>query len=336
MLACNISYNLPMKDVSGFLKNFTRNLRQNFQAMSSTPETGRSQTNSFPVGTAPDLRDEGLKHASQIANLAKEANKQLCIVRALEISVSSSDSIKAVSGFLHIPQKYEDRQSENRMETGAILLSGAGGGVVGPSSVYLSIADKLASLDRGIPVLRLDYRYPARNKYCVSDVLAAMDYLKRDYAVGRIVLVGWSYGGAPVFTVGGDDDRVVGCATVASQTAETNGIVQVAHKAIPVLLMHGTGDQRLGASCSESLRDRYLKYGSRLDVQLKLFDGDDHSLSHNSLKVEELLCDFIMKQAGEKVQSSERADILQKPVLGEQEKIEKMEAGGDLRGESFK
>lgn len=291
---------------------------------------------SSPTSGTPDLKDEGLKHASKFANLAREANKQVCSVHALEIAVSSSDTIKAVSGFLHVPQDYQRRASEARGRTAAILLSGAGGGVVGPSSVYLSIADKLASLDRGLPMLRLDYRYPARNKYCVSDVLAAMDHLKTEYAVGRFILVGWSYGGAPVFTVGGEDDRVVGCATVASQTAETNGIVQVARKGIPVLLMHGTGDQRLGASCSESLRDRYQKYGSRENVELKLFDGDDHSLSQNSLKVEEMLCDFIMKQAGEKIGDSEQAEVVQRTTLGAQEKIEKMELGGDLRGESVK
>ena len=63
-------------------------------------------------------------------------------------------------------------------QTAAILLSGAGGGLVGPSSMYLGIATKLSILKQGIPVLRLDYRYPARNSYCVADVLAAMDYLE--------------------------------------------------------------------------------------------------------------------------------------------------------------
>ena len=30
------------------------------------------------------------------------------------------------------------------------------------------MADKLASMNKGIPVIRLNYRYPARNKYCVA------------------------------------------------------------------------------------------------------------------------------------------------------------------------
>lgn len=313
-----------MKNLSGFLRQLGRNLRQNLQTMSSASNTPGSPTPTDPDKKPPNLDSENLKHASEYPNLIKDANKDAATVEPLEITVSSSDTIKAVLGFLHVPKNYQREQSEGREKTAAILLSGASGGVVGPSSIYLSIADKLASLNRGVPVLRLDYRYPARNRYCVSDVLAAMDYLKTSYAVGRFVLVGWSYGGAPVFTVGGQDDRVVGCATIASQTAETNGITQVARRSVPVLLMHGTGDQRLGVSCSESLRDRYKRYSTDGDVQLKLFAGDDHSLSNNSLKAEELLCEFIMKQAGEKIDNAEQKNVVQKLLLGEQEKIEKL------------
>ena len=95
---------------------------------------------------------------------------------------------------------------------------------MGPSSIYLSIADKLASLNKGIPVMRLDYQYPARNRYCVADVQAAMKYLETGYGLSRFVLVDWSFGGAPVYTLGGCDETVVGCATIASQAAETDGI----------------------------------------------------------------------------------------------------------------
>lgn len=324
-----------MKNVSAFLNQLQRNLRRNLQAMSSTSETARTLTPPRPDRHLPDLKDKSLKHTSELPSLVKEVNKQVCNVKPVEIKVSWSDTVKLVSGFLHTPHNYGREQSEGREKTAAILLSGASGGVVGPSSIYLSIADKLASLNRGIPVLRLDYRYPARNRHCVPDVLAAMNYLRNGYAVSRFVLVGWSYGGAPVFTVGGQDNRVVGCATIASQTAETDGISQVARKGIPVLLMHGTEDQRLGASCSESLRDRYKRHSSGGDVQLKLFDGDDHSLSNNSLRAEELLCDFIMKQEGEEIGETEQKYVVQKPLLGEQEKVEKMKKAGDLHGESI-
>ncbi|KAL9121067.1 MAG: hypothetical protein Q9187_002372 [Circinaria calcarea] len=188
------------------------------------------------------------------------------------------------------------------------------------------MADKLASLKRGIPVLRLDYRYPARNKYCVRDVESAMNYLEKSYAVSRFVLVGWSFGGAPVFTVGGKDRRVVGCATVASQTADTDGIGSLAPR--PVLLLHGTGDQVLNPICSERL---YKMYGPAGQRTIKLFENDNHALTENSLEAEELLCNFIMKCAGVDIDAAER-QVISKPLMTSKDKVGYMERGGDLRG----
>ena len=307
--------------------------------MTSTPPgrnslSARSSTPTRTDGQPPDHGNQNLQHAPGLSSLAKDSNKQICSVKPVDITVSKSDTVKAVSGFLHVPQNYRREQSEGREKTAAILLSGAGGGVVGPSSIYLSIADKLASLNRGIPVLRLDYRYPARNRYCVPDVIAAMDYLRNGYAVSRFVLVGWSYGGAPVFTAGSQDERVVGCATVASQTAETDGLSTVARRGVPVLLLHGTADRTLGASCSESLAERYKRYSSGHQAELALLEGDDHALTKNSLKAEELLCAFIMRQAGEEIDEREQDSVIRKPLVEGQDKIEKMRLGGDLRDEN--
>ncbi|KAF2257451.1 alpha/beta-hydrolase [Trematosphaeria pertusa] len=240
-----------------------------------------------------------------------------CIVKPLTIKVDDGPD-GAVPGFLHLPPSTTASPSN----TAAILLSGAGGGVVGPSSIYLSLADKLASLKRPVPVLRLDYRFPARNRYCVRDVLAAMQQLEEQYQINKFVLIGWSFGGAPVFTVGGPDLRVVGCATVASQTAETEGVRSLAPR--PVLLLHGTGDRTLSYSCSERL---FAQYGPRGDRELKLFNGDDHALRRNSLEAERLIGGFILKCAG----ISERDAALAEKLVGDDEKVELMKRGGDLR-----
>lgn len=335
-----------MSLLTNALKQFQRNLRQNLQAMASTPSaltslSDRSSTLSHSERQGPNKQDNKLQHAPKAFDVAKNAYKQLCTVKPLDIEVSSSDQVKTVSGILHLPQSYHWEHSDGGGtggaggKTAAILLSGASGGLVGPSSIYLSIADKVASLNHGIPVLRLDYRYPARNKYCVPDVVAAMNYLQAGYAISRFVLVGWSYGGAPVFTVGGRDDRVVGCATVASQTAETDGIRSVARKGVPILLLHGTGDRTLSPSCSESLYQRYRNAARGGQREIKLFEDDDHALTRNSLQAEELLCEFIMRQAGGYIGQSEKEGLVQKPLLEQTERIEKMKEGGDLRGESI-
>lgn len=292
----------------------------------SGPKTSLSTSRppSAPPTNLSTYEAEKLSHAPNLEPLTA-SQKQVCKVKPLNIKVND-ELYGTAPAFLHIPQNYRREKAEGRKKTAAILLSGASGGVVGPSSMYLSIADKVASLNKGIPVMRLDYRYPARNKYCVADVLAAMKYLETGYNVSRFVLVGWSFGGAPVFTLGGSDERVVGCATVASQTADTEGIATLAPK--PVLLMHGTGDRTLRYSCSQQLFDDYGPGGER---ELKLFEGDDHALTRNAREAEERLCDLIMRCAGAEIGGEERK-VVQSELLGDGDRVRLMEKGGDLEG----
>lgn len=293
----------------------------------SSPKTSLSTSrppSNPPIDLSP-YENQKLSHPPNVQVL-DEAKKQVCKVKPLSIKVND-ELYSTVPAFLHIPQNYQRQQAEGRGKTAAILLSGAGGGVVGPSSMYLSTADKLASMNRGIPVMRLDYRYPARNRFCVADVQAAMKYLETGYAFSRFVLVGWSFGGAPVFTLGGSDKRVIGCATVASQTAETDGIGKLSPR--PVLLLHGTGDRTLRYSCSQSL---YEDYGAEGERELKLFAGDDHALTKNSREAEERLCEFIMKCAGIEIGREERK-VVQSQLIDDGDRIELMKEGGDLKGD---
>ncbi|KAF9698070.1 hypothetical protein EKO04_003503 [Ascochyta lentis] len=284
-------------------------------ATMSAPRTYLSSTSRPPTPAKPARLDDylGLSHAPQ-------SNKP-CIVKPMTIIVEDGPD-GAVPGFLHLPPTASATPSSR---TAAILLSGAGGGIVGPSSIYLSLADKLASLVQPVPALRLDYRYPARSKYCVSDVLSAMDELESRYGINNFVLVGWSFGGAPVFTIGGSDPRIVGCATVASQTAETEGILTLSPK--PLLLLHGTGDRTLSKSCSESL---YERYGSKGDRHLHLFPNDDHALTKNSLEAEQLIGGFILKCAGIQAGSGDEG-VLAEKLVDDEEKVKLMARGGDLR-----
>lgn len=308
-----------------FARQLLSNLRTNFNTMArnGTSLSATTQLNKETQEPPKLSQYQGLEHLPAYG----EGLPIKCVVKSLDIKVEDGPD-GTVAAFLHIPEHQETNPTMNA-DTAAILLSGAGGGVVGPSSMYISIADKLASLRKGIPVMRLDYRYPARNKYCVPDVLAAMKFLERNVSVSRFVLVGWSFGGAPTFTVGGMDDRVVGCATVASQTAETEGIKNVGKRGIPLLLLHGTGDRTLSPSCSQRLYDMYGEKGKR---KIELFPGDDHALTGNSLKAEEMLAEFIMSCAGVQISDDEQENIVQKSLVDGKQKIEKMQQGGDLRG----
>lgn len=319
-----------MRPFRTLLSNFISNVSADVSRLQSfamaTPKTSLSTSGppSTPPASLSSYENKGLSHPSNLAPLTS-AQKQICKVKPVTIKVND-ELYGTVAAFLHIPQNYRREQEEGREKTAAILLSGAGGGVVGPSSIYLSMADKLASLNKGIPVVRLDYRYPARNKYCVADVQAAMKYLETGYGLSRFVLVGWSFGGAPVFTLGGRDERVVGCATVASQTAETDGIRNAAPK--PVLLMHGTGDKPLSYSFSQRLYD---EYGTKGERELKLFDGDNHALTRNASEAETRLCQFVMKCAGVEIGGAEQ-EMVREELIGKKHRVGLMKEGGDLKG----
>ena len=295
-------------------------------SLMATPKRSLSTSRppSSPPASLSSYENKGLSHPPNLDPLTA-AQKQLCKVKSLTIKVND-ELYGTVPAFLHIPQNYRREQAEGCERTAAILLSGAGGGVVGPSSINLSIADKFASLNKGIPVMRLDYRYPARNRHCVADVQAAMKYLETGYGLSRFVLVGWSFGGAPVYTLGGCDERVVDCATVASQTAETDGIKSVAPR--PVLLMHGTGDRTLRYLRSQQLHN---EYGTKGERELKLFDGDDHALTRNAKEAEIRLCDFVMKCAGVDIGSVEQ-DMVREELIGDEDRVALMKKGGDLKG----
>lgn len=293
--------------------------------MAVSEKTSLSQTGPKPFGEKPHVITdyEGLAQAPRLSKLPPKARRTR--VEALRIQVD--DALDGtVSGFLHMPPDFVSPAPREHHRTAAILLSGAGGGVVGPSSIYLSLAAKLAALGTGIPALRLDYRYPARNRYCVEDVRAAIKYLQDTYGLDRFVLVGWSFGGAPVFTVGGSDDRIVGCATVASQTAETEGIRRLTPT--PVLLLHGTGDSTLSASCSKQLYEMYGESGNR---HIHMFDGDNHALSKNARTAEAMLLDFIVGCAGLRVDDKEMKAVTEQTLIGDGEREELMRRGGDLR-----
>ncbi|KAL5337260.1 hypothetical protein BJX70DRAFT_409399 [Aspergillus crustosus] len=196
-------------------------------------------------------------------------------------------------------------------------------------SIYPSLADKLALLI-GLPVVRLDYRVAARTEHCVPDVVATMDYMQKYYQSTQFVVIGWSFGGSPCFTVAAQEpERVRGIATVASQTAQTSGINKLSPR--PLLLLHGGGDTCLSQSCSESLYRQYGPNGSR---ELKIFPGDNHGLSHHAPEAEGLLLGFAARTLGfENDLTPVSLKIAEQDWVGsEAERVMEMEEGHDLEG----
>lgn len=152
-----------------------------------------------------------------------------------------------VPGFLYLaPDITSPVPDQHHHQTASVLLSGAGGGTTGPSSICLSFECKLAMRLTGVLTSGLNYGVPARNKPCVQDVKAAMQYPQDMCVLDRSVLVSRLFGGAPVCTVGGEE--VVDCATFASQTVEMEEIRGLTPR--PVLLLRGTVEGNLSLWCS--------------------------------------------------------------------------------------
>ena len=189
------------------------------------------------------------------------------VVREVEIRTSRG----AVRGILH---------AADGARGAAVLVSGAGGGVQGPSGVYRDLAELLRS--DGVSVLRLDYRKPNDLPECTYDVIAALDAIARGGAE-RAVLVGWSFGGAVVITAGAASERVVGVATVASQTYGTGEVGELSPEK-SLLLIHGTADRTLPAELSRQL---YAHAGE--PRELVLYQGDGHGVQlHRPQMLEKL------------------------------------------------
>lgn len=313
-------------------KSNSENISQVIPKSATMSNTGdlTSHTPMPTKPTTPHPRDHPAAslHEEVVSPLPADSKS---IVQSFKVQVNDTYQGYA-HGFLHLPPAgFSSR-------TAAILLSGAGGGVVGPSAMYLSLAQRLPLLSSGaLPVLRLDYRYPARVGPCVADTEAAMSYLTSKHNIDKFVLVGWSFGGAPVFTLAGCDERIVGVATVASQTADAlRGAREAGRRGVPVLLLHGTGDRVLSDRCSRNLHDAWL-YGFKGDegkeeARLVLFDGDDHALTKNATEAARLVGEFIVKCTGELVKEEDQ--VVLAAEISEDRNIlkEAMVMGGDLRG----
>lgn len=263
---------------------------------------------------------------------------------------------------LHEPRSYSIIESKG---AAVVLVSGAGGGVSGPGGnqpnqpnplkqtlrtnikgknqqantnfpgnkgIYPSLADKIALL-LSLPTIRLDYRQPAKTERCASDIRAAFDYLSRSYNSTHFAVVGWSFGGSPCFTVASQEpSRLRGVVTIGTQSADTEGVRDLSPR--PLLLLHGTGDNVLSPSCSESL---YRAYGTEGRRELKFFEGDDHGLSRGAARAEKVIFDFLARCLGFDflLDSGTEEAAGQDLVQSRQVRLEEMEEGKDLEGEKL-
>lgn len=153
-----------------------------------------------------------------------------------------------------------------------VMAGGVGGETTGPSRVYERLGPLLAA--DGILAVRLRYRRPGHLGACVDDVLVTIDALTTR-GIEKVVVLGWSFGGAVAIAAGVRSRHVAGVATVASQTHGADDVDRLAPR--PLLLLHGTADRVLPDRCS-----RILHQQAGEPRELVLYEGDDHGLGANA------------------------------------------------------
>ena len=175
-----------------------------------------------------------------------------------------------------------------RAQWAVLCVGGFDGGFSGPDGIYEDLAEQLPVA--GIGVLRLDFLIktsPGPIAEGTDDVLAGIAWLE-EQGVGRVALIGHSYGGAIVIRAGARSGNVAGVAALATQTAGIDLEDLRALAGRPLLLVHGLADWRLPARLSE-----WVHAQAGQPKRLELLEGATHSLRQRRTEVLQILRDWI-------------------------------------------
>ena len=170
------------------------------------------------------------------------------------------------------------------------MVGGFNGGYDGPDKMFPDLADQLG--ERSISTLRLHYRVismPGIVEECSYDAQAACAWLGEAHGIGRIGLVGHSFGGAVVIDAAARREDVKAVVALATQNAGTEMAPFVAPAAL--LLLHGSADDRLPPACS---LDVFVRASQPKHV--KVLEGATHSLRQARVEVLELTLDWLTRR----------------------------------------
>ncbi|HEX2053182.1 MAG TPA: dienelactone hydrolase family protein [Actinomycetota bacterium] len=164
---------------------------------------------------------------------------------------------------------------------GVVWVGGTGGGWDTPArGLYPDLAKAL--MEDGISSLRVRFRMSTRLRECVSDVQAGLLYMANE-GISIVGLVGHSFGGAVVIRTAASSSMA---RTVVALAPSSSGSVHPSELGphCSLLLAHGTADDVVPSSCSESIH-----HLAGEPKELALFPGAGHSLDEAAAEVRELV-----------------------------------------------
>ncbi|HLG50698.1 MAG TPA: dienelactone hydrolase family protein [Chloroflexota bacterium] len=168
--------------------------------------------------------------------------------------------------------------------SGVLFLGGVAGGFDSPGrDLFDRIADEL--VDRDASSLRLRYRSSSDLEASVEDALAGIEFLVQR-RIERIVLVGFSFGGAVAIQAGAASPSCVGVAALATQSAGTSGVNRLTPR--PLLLIHGGKDNIMPPECAELVFQRAGE-----PKRLVILPNAGHCFDEAVAEVHDLLTDWI-------------------------------------------
>jgi len=168
---------------------------------------------------------------------------------------------------------------------GAIWLNSAVGGWTSPAkSIYPRIGRLLTN--KGINSLQLCYREPGNLQECILDAIAGVTFLHHQ-GVREIAIIGHAFGGAVAIQAAAAIPVVKCLVTLATQTLGA-ALISSLSQDCAVLLIHGTEDKVLPASCSETLFQI-----AHEPKRLLLYERAAHSLDEVSREIHLAVSDWL-------------------------------------------
>ena len=166
--------------------------------------------------------------------------------------------------------------------TGVIITAaGAGGGPGpggsdGPYCLYERLAANLPCR-YNISVIQIVYHVFSDMQAAVDDILAAIDYTKDTMGSVKVVLIGWSMGGAAVVEAAYQrGNNVNGIITIGGQTVGGENANQL-HPETAFAILHGTNDTCINPAAAQHFYS-IAGANTKKNLVLNMFPGEDHGI----------------------------------------------------------